>query len=567
MNSCHSLTTNHNRCCLLREMGNIFTRGALHLVVLAIAIVSNSLFASDASAAILSDTFDTPPAIPGDYTVFDIATSGGFGALSYDQVGQRLRMDTGNDVGLGIRRSVTPLSSGVFKIDFRPTVKHPSGGIFEIRLYDGVDSYYRVSNTDGYGPRSIKKVINGTTVDQVSFQNEYAQGNDYTITVRFSPGQTSVEAFGETVVLSGDSTALLIDSFEVRLHQQDAYLDNIVFSGEQPFVFIFNPLSGHLQNTTELFVQAQAGNLQTNWGVQFKLLDKTSNNIQTTAPDYEAPYQHTFTEAFNGIALGEYTVEAIVVDSGTPPVPVGGAFASDTKDPVGIGDTYVAFGDSLSKGVGDDIQADNISQDLRINDGGYSAILSDALTAETGYPNAVVRGGEGGDQSIDGLARLPGLLSAFPYSQYYLVLFGTNDSRRTMPIPPGLDGNGELLDPTDPDYPGTYLDNMQQIIDLLVINGKAPILSLVPITLGVCSDCDQFPDPDTADRNKKIQDYNKVIRELVKDNGIKVTPPDFYTYFRNNQDQFSDNLHPNGVGYQNMADLWFQALTAPVPAP
>jgi lysophospholipase L1-like esterase len=55
-------------------------------------------------------------------------------------------------------------------------------------------------------------------------------------------------------------------------------------------------------------------------------------------------------------------------------------------------------------------------------------------------------------------------------------------------------------------------------------------------------------------------DYNVAIDELVILNNILVTPPDFYNYFRTHQNEFSDNLHPNGVGYQSMAELWFSVL-------
>ena len=53
-------------------------------------------------------------------------------------------------------------------------------------------------------------------------------------------------------------------------------------------------------------------------------------------------------------------------------------------------------------------------------------------------------------------------------------------------------------------------------------------------------------------------------------NNITITPPDFYNYFKHidpgtgnprYEDQYADNLHPKGVGYQSMAGLWFDALT------
>jgi len=57
-----------------------------------------------------------------------------------------------------------------------------------------------------------------------------------------------------------------------------------------------------------------------------------------------------------------------------------------------------------------------------------------------------------------------------------------------------------------------------------------------------------------------IQQYNAVIDELVTLNGISVTPPDFYTYFKANQNQLADGLHPNEQGYQAMANMWFNVL-------
>jgi lysophospholipase L1-like esterase len=57
------------------------------------------------------------------------------------------------------------------------------------------------------------------------------------------------------------------------------------------------------------------------------------------------------------------------------------------------------------------------------------------------------------------------------------------------------------------------------------------------------------------------QGYNQAINELVAANNITVIPPDFYTWFQNNPNQLqSDGLHPNGIGYQSMANLWFNAL-------
>jgi hypothetical protein len=103
---------------------------------------------------------------------------------------------------------------------------------------------------------------------------------------------------------------------------------------------------------------------------------------------------------------------------------------------------------------------------------------------------------------------------------------------------------------------------MQQIIDAVVGSGKMPFLAKVPIALGPCSTCTAFSDPVAAPRNALIRDYNTVIDALAEANGLGIPPidPDFYAYFSLNQEEFADNLHPDGVGYQSMADLWFNAL-------
>jgi lysophospholipase L1-like esterase len=223
---------------------------------------------------------------------------------------------------------------------------------------------------------------------------------------------------------------------------------------------------------------------------------------------------------------------------------------------VGVGDYYVAFGDSITDGDNDDISSDDISLDLRNAGGGYEPILNDLLTATEDYPHTVINEGVGGEESYNGLARIQDVINIHPEANYFLILFGTNDSGGTLPVPSGLG-----LNPGDSGYIGSYKDNMQQIIDEIMTAGKTPILGKVPITLGACPSCDPFPDPDVASRNLLIQEYNLVIGELVSANGIAVIPPDFYNYFRANQDEMSDNLHPNGTGYISMANLWFNALT------
>ena len=253
-------------------------------------------------------------------------------------------------------------------------------------------------------------------------------------------------------------------------------------------------------------------------------------------------------------------IEAYIIDANSNPI--GGEFASDVISPVGIGDYYVAVGDSITEGDEDNISWDNLSQDSRNGGQGYTPILNDLLTTAKGIPHNVVNEGVGGEKSIDGLARIQRVLDTHPGAKYFLILFGTNHSGGTIPVSSGLTANGLLMNPIDPGYNGSFLDNMQQLVSTIYTAGKAAHYGKSSDSIGaiqqLCAICA------TGDSHAELVDsgIQRGNRRLVARNGIGVVPPDFYNYFRLHKDEFGDNLHPNGSGYQSMARLWFDALKA-----
>jgi lysophospholipase L1-like esterase len=200
------------------------------------------------------------------------------------------------------------------------------------------------------------------------------------------------------------------------------------------------------------------------------------------------------------------------------------------------GDYYVAVGDSITGGTGDDIPSDDTSSDGRNTGGGFEPILNDLLTLNKGYPHTVVNEGVGGDTSADGASWISTTLLNHPSAKYYLVMYGTNDADINTPV-----------------SRESYKNNMQTILSAILAAGKIPYLAKVPYTT----------DPLTS--TTIIQEYNVVIDELASENGITTftAPNDFYTYFKNNPGELPDGIHPNGAGYQSMAALWLTALTAP----
>jgi lysophospholipase L1-like esterase len=178
------------------------------------------------------------------------------------------------------------------------------------------------------------------------------------------------------------------------------------------------------------------------------------------------------------------------------------------------GETYVAVGDSITRGSHDDIPADGI---------GYEPILGNLLGV------MIADAGLSGDSSADGAASIGNTIAAYPSASYYLILYGSNDA--SLPVPKAV-----------------YKANMQTIIDRIKAAGKTPILAKVPYATA------------SGFNDASIQEYNAAIDELKIANGLQVIPPDFYAWFKSRPDQLADGLHPNGTGYQSMANLWFNAL-------
>ncbi|MBE0568369.1 MAG: tandem-95 repeat protein [Deltaproteobacteria bacterium] len=194
---------------------------------------------------------------------------------------------------------------------------------------------------------------------------------------------------------------------------------------------------------------------------------------------------------------------------------------------------YVAVGDSITAGSHDDISADGI---------GFEPILGNLLTASKGYSNLIVNQGVPGASSADGAVSISATLTAHPLAAYYLVQYGSNDA--FIPAVP----SGMGLIPGNAGYSGSYKDNLQKIISAILAAGKTPYLAEVPYT----------SDPLRSD--SMIQEYNVVIDELVLTNDISAVPPAFYAYFKAHQGELADGLHPDGTGYQSMANLWSGAL-------
>jgi len=202
---------------------------------------SRSLTASDNVDIIVNwvgfaDDFSTNT-IPGTYNPTQTQVNP-TGSLTYDAAGKRALVETGDDVGLKFSNPIPASTSGVFSLDFSPTVAHPSHGGIWVRLFQGNpldNNCYEITNFDwGAGTpvlpdiAAVKKIVGGVVVDTVAVPTAYTQGTTYNLKITFSSTQVVLEGFGAPVTLNtADTTAISVTSFEIETGQQDAYYDNI----------------------------------------------------------------------------------------------------------------------------------------------------------------------------------------------------------------------------------------------------------------------------------------------------------------------------------------------------
>jgi PKD repeat protein len=306
--------------------------------------------------------------------------------------------------------------------------------------------------------------------------------------------------------------------------------DAVMLNDQECNFSIMSPNDLDLLVSQEVEIRVSRSGFPEDWHAEIVFDGDFTNPI--LAGNCDPPSGNEVCAYLSDVSLGEHTVDAYMVDGSNSSQPF-----SDHVG-FGIGDYYVAIGDSITHGSHDDISADNTSQDGRNSGGGYEPILNNHMTITREYAHTVINEGVSGDSSADGIILLPSLLSEHPNSEYYLVQYGTNDA--WDPVPSGLG-----LHPGDSGYPGTFKDNMQQIIDQIRADGKEPFLAKVPIAYEPYSYL-----------NDDLNKYNQVIDELIGENNI----PDFYALFENNPDQIADGLHPNGTGYQSMAQEWHDVL-------
>lgn len=465
--------------------------------------------------------------VGGEYVQWNVVE----GIGSFDQsyhLGTCSYINSGSDwTNYRLMVEVTPLPNN--PEDDARTQGNDVGVIF--RRQDN-DNYYRLTLNSRYGFTRLEKKVDGVFSTLAVDSAGYYEGEALNITIEVNG--SLIQVFVDDEPLFGVLDPDPIDSGSIALYCQDKAKFDDVFVMENspaPAITVSSPVAYSIETTDIFDVSAIATNVPQDGSIKF-ILD---NDDMTSVVDSDFPY----TAQFTGVSQDEHILDAILRDDS------GSEIARDSNVQIGRGDYYVAVGDSITNGVGDDDSSDNTSEDGRIiGIQGYGANLNDLLTSTLGYPHIVFNEGIGGDKSYEALnERINSILERHPESNKVLILLGTNDV-----------GNEVTSN--------TFQQNMQALVDTVDVAEKTAWVGFIPPFFL------EDGTPDT-EKNPIVNQLNLVIDGL---DNVEFGP-DFYAYFlgsgTNRSSLFVDTVHPNGLGHAVMAHLWHNALIpgSPVQLP
>jgi lysophospholipase L1-like esterase len=196
--------------------------------------------------------------------------------------------------------------------------------------------------------------------------------------------------------------------------------------------------------------------------------------------------------------------------------------------------TYMAFGDSITWGEG--------SNDVS----GYRNYLEANLRSFWGGAHSVPNEGEPGTKSNKGESRMCGSLARVRPA-YTLILYGTNDWN-------------EPACKSRPPAECFTISALRSMIAQTRDYQSYAVLGTIPPVNPV------YLDRQATERNEWVKSMNVAIRAMAMQEKVPVA--DIYDAYIKKGAQletlFSDDLHPNEMGYAHMAQVWLRAITQPI---
>ena len=489
--------------------------------------------------------------------------SGNQAYYQFNEVGGKFAFDGSYHLG-----TYSYLSTASGLADFRLRVEITSlsaegqdvGVLFR---YQGSGAYYRLSFNAAYGFTRLEKKVNGTFTTLARDSRGHLPKQTMVIVIEAKGPLIQVFRDGDPIMAVRDTS---LTSGTVGLYARGAArFDNltVVANATNPLVAIEAPLAYSLypNGPRNLSASAIALNAPSGASVAFQLDGQLCGATSQ-------PQAGRFVATCANAQPGEHVLEAILRNAQLVEL------HRDTNSAVGVGleavgsNHYLALGDSITNGVGDNFAADNRSADGRsIGIRGWPSVLGELLTATAGYPNLVANEGTPGDRSDQVLIeRLPSILERNPLPNKALILIGTNDSNNSIALPSGAGCNYEQPGGCDNTFKGYLLDIISDLP-----SGVEAIVSLLPPAFGEGASTSPILDPlNNVQRTQRIHTYNQVIEhEVVTRSGVRLGADLFSCFLREADGQgpainrfslFKDNLHANGLGQRVFAKLLHDAL-------
>jgi lysophospholipase L1-like esterase len=148
----------------------------------------------------------------------------------------------------------------------------------------------------------------------------------------------------------------------------------------------------------------------------------------------------------------------------------------------------------------------------------------------------IADGGIAGEISDNGLGHVRRYLDLFPTSRYFIIGFGTNDLGTW---PDQVAASQRII---------CNLDNMVMAI---IDSGKSPLLFNIPY-----ANESMFPAPLARDTHEKRDYHNAKLGEYCQKKEIPLAEVCSYL----TDEHFGDELHPNALGAQIIAERVFEVL-------
>ena len=400
--------------------------------------------------------------------------------------------------------------------------------------YQNNNNYYRVSMSARYGFTRFEKRQGGVFTTLAVNSIGYIDNQTINMTVRLEGNTIVVWIDSVPVFAIVDSDAIV--SGTIALYGQDRVLfDNVMITepSTKPTVATATPLAYSVALTADdsdpLTVEAVVLNMPTGGNVGFVLDDQDEVSV------FSSDSSGYYTTQYTAVADGDHDIMTVLRDAD------GQSVASDINSTVGVGGNYyVAIGDSITNGVGDDDNSNNESADGRIvARQGYEAVLADLLTDATGVPTIVFNEGIGGQLSSELASRIDSILERHPSANGYLLMIGTNDSGYGIELLIHAANVAAITEAIDDDAGKTvWLARMMPTYEENTSAGWNPTGNIPAYN----TNCNEIADASTSDDTYLGPNFYQ---------GLFVTDPSAV---------YNDHLHPNDSGYQLMAESWSAVL-------